>query len=430
MRFEQAALCLVLFGSTLPACKKDKDETAPVVRIIAPITGSTISIPDTFTVRVEVSDEHIVEALTIELVDQTGRSIASGIISVNSSSGSYATELRLSDERVLSGAYTIVARASDGENDGRGFLSVNILEAPLRLRSIFLAPPFSTASVNIIRVDSLGEPSTWTTVQDFNGIAVDNHWQHVVVAGSQFAPLQALPTSWNSSLWQIAPWANDQPGQFTAVTVDPTDRKIYFATRDGFIRGFTGEGVPQFTAECLPGYRCEHIVMMENGLATWQRAIVGGASRLVTYSVAGTVLEQLIMEPECVALFHRSGTSLIHFANTDGSGLVEDINISEGGTPEVRVFTGETIRYVVRLDASNFAVALTDRLVRFNYSTNSVTTISPGLTVDALAFDPAHGALLASQGTLLLTIDPNSGTVVNTTPTSTPIAHILPLLNR
>ncbi len=431
MRFEQAALYMTLIGSVMLACKKDKDETAPVVRIVSPVAGTTISIPDTFMVRVEVSDENIVEALVIELVDADGRTITSaGSISVNNGSGTYAAELRLSDERVLSGHYTIVARASDGANDGRGFLGINVLATPLRLRAIFLAPPFGTDPVSITRIDSTGNTSTFTTMQDFNGIAVDSYWQHLVVAGSQFAPLQALPTSASSNFWQVNAQANDQSEQFTAVTVDPSDRKLYFAMRDGLIRGFTGEGIQQFTAQCLDGHRCERIVVMENEVATWQRAIVGGASRMVAYSVAGTVVHQVPVEHERVALFHRNGTSLIHFANANGAGLIEDINIAADGTPEVRSFSGERIRAVTRLDASTYVIALTDRLVRFIYTSNTINPLNEGIAADALTYDPATGAVYASEGSTLFTIDPGSGTVVNATSTSTPIAHIIPLLNR
>lgn len=431
MRFEQALLCLALCGSALVACKKDKDETAPVVRIVAPVAGSTISIPEIFTVRVEVSDENLVEALTIELVDDDGRTITSGgSISVNSSSGTYATELQLLDERVLSGPYTIVARATDGENDGRGFLGINVLGTPLRLRSLFLAPPFTTDAVSITRIDSAGNVSIFASPQDFNGIAVDSYGQHLVLAGSQFAPLQVLPTAASSNSWQIVAPANDQPEQFTAVAMDPSDRKLYFATRDGFIRGFTGEGAQQFTAQCLDGHRCEAIVVMENEVGTWQRAIVGGASGIVTYTVAGTLLQQFPVEHERIGLFHRNGSSLIHFANAGAAGLIEDINGAAGGSPDVRTFSGELIRAVARVDANTFVIALTDRMVRFNYPSNTINPFNEGIAADALAYDAGTGTLYASEGSTLLTIDPNSGVVLNTRSTSTPIAHILPLLNR
>ncbi len=428
---EKVALLLVFLAVGILACKKDKDETAPRVRIIAPVAGTSINVPDTFTVRVEVSDDHIVEAVTIELLDADGITVASaGSISVNASSGTFARDIQLTDERLRSGSYTLAARASDGENDGRGFLGINVLEAPLRLRSIFLAPPFSTGPVSIMRIDSLGELSTWATSQDFNGIAVDSYGQHLIVAGSRFAPLQALPTAASANLWQVNAPANDQEEQFTAVTVDPKDSRVYFATRDGFIRGYTGAGIQQFIAQCLEGHRCEAIVVLDGEVATWQRAVVGGASQIVSYSVAGTVLHQFLLEHERVALFHRTGTSLVHFANEAGSGLIENMNVSVGGTPEVRNFPGETIRAVVRLDANTYVIALDDRLVRYTYSTDLVSQISAGISADALAYESATGALYVAEGSTLHSLDASTGMVINTVSTGSPIGHILPLLNR
>jgi hypothetical protein len=169
---------------------------------------------------------------------------------------------------------------------------------------------------------------------------------------------------------------------------------------------------------------------MDDELATWQNAIVGGTSKIVTYTFAGTVLEELPVEHERIALFYRTGTSLVHFANESGSGLIEDLNTATSGTPEVRSFSGEMIRSVVRTDANTYVIALSSRLVRFHYPTNSVNEISSGLSANALSYDAASGVLYAGVGNTLVTIDPNSGIVTNTLPTGATIAHILPLLNR
>ena len=151
---------------------------------------------------------------------------------------------------------------------------------------------------------------------------------------------------------------------------------------------------------------------------------------IVTYSIAGTVLETLPVEHERIALFQRTDQSLLLFANEAGTGLIEDLNVSAGGSPEVRTFPDEAIRAVARLDANTLIIALLDRLVRFNYSTNTVSTVTTGIAATSLVYDPATGALFAAQGTDLLTIDPNSGMVTNTLSTGNTIGHILPLRNR
>lgn len=429
-RFRRSSL-LLLIGVSVAACKKDQDDTAPRVRIVAPSTGTTISIPDTFTVLTEVSDENIVEALTVDLQDAAGHTLASsGRITVNSASTTVAAELRLTDERVPTGTYTLVARATDGENDGRGFQGVHVQSTPLRLRALFVAPAFSTDPVGIIRIDSLGTESNLLTIQDFNGLAVDNYWQHVVVAGSRFAALHVLPTSSTANTWQFAPPTNDVPEQFTAVVVDPTDRLLYFATRDGFIRGFTGEGSQRFTAQCVEGHRCERIVMLGNERATLQRAIVGGGTRIITYTPAGTIAAQLPTQHDAIELFAAGDNSLVQFANAGGDGLVQDLHITAGGSPILRTFAGEAIRAVVQLDAHTYVIALGNRAVRFDHDTNDIVQLFTGITVDAMCTDPANGVLYIAAGNLLHTIDQNDGTVVDSRAMSFAIEHLAPLFNR
>jgi len=412
-------------------CRKDDDGEPPTVRILSPTAASTFALPATIPVRIAVTDDHIVENVVIDLVNADGISIAASVsASVNATSATIERDLIIADERLRSGTYTLAVRASDGSNDGRAFQGITLLETPLRLRSIFLAPSFSDAAVTITRIDSTGAQSNWATVLDFNGMAADSYGQQLMVAGYRIAPMQALPTSTVSLPWQFAPPAANEPEQFTALTVDPSDGRTYISTRDGYIRGFNGEGVQQFTAQCLTGHRCEAIVVMGNWIASWQRAIVGSAPIIVTYTPAGTVYETLPVEHDRVALFQRTGSSLLLFGNDPGLGLIEDLNITTAGTPIVRTFPEGEIRAVVRSDADNFIVALPSRLVRFNYPSNTITELAAGLTVNALSYEPATGVLLAGQGSDLLTIDLNSGFVLNSISTGVEIAHIQPLRNR
>lgn len=424
-------LFLLLFLVLLAlGCKKDKDGTAPSVRIISPTEGETLSIPDTLLVRVEVSDDHIVESVTIDLLNTDGISVVtSALVSVQGPSATVERELIVNSEQLLSGTYTVVARATDGHNDGRAFRSIQLLEAPWRLRSIFVAPPFSTSTSTILRVDSVGAVSSFITLQDFNGIAADGRSQHLMVAGSQFAPFQAIPTN-GGNAWQINVSQNDAPEQFAAITVDPFDGITYFSTREGMIRGFTGTGSSRFNAQCYLGHRCEAVVVLGDRIATWQRAIVGGAQVLVAYGPAGTVLASLPVEHERIGLFRINETSVMLFCNEAGAGLIERLNIDAAGTPDQYTFPEGPIVAVARLDADRFAVALPEQLVIYRSSTQTTFALADLSGISALAFDPATGSLFAAQGSTLLTLDPSSGQTVGNITVGMDIGSIHPLRNR
>ena len=212
--------------------------------------------------------------------------------------------------------------------------------------------------------------------------------------------------------------------------MDPLDGRTYFATRDGFIRGFTGEGAQRFTAQTLTGYRCEAITVLGDRIATWQRAIAEPEQRVVTYTVSGTILDILPVEQELVQLFQWTNTSAHLFANEFGHGKVIDLYIASGGSQEVRVFQNEEIRAVARKDPDTFYIALQDRIVRYDRSSSTVVQLITGIMANTIAYEPATGALLVAQWNDLLTIDPQTGAVTNTTSTGAPIGSILPLRNR
>jgi hypothetical protein len=275
----------------------------------------------------------------------------------------------------------------------------------------------------------LGGLSAWAELADLNGIAIHSRSQHLLTGGYQYAPLQALPTSSISSFWQVPPMGNG-PGQFNSLVVDPYDDRVYYSTAEGAIRGCTGEGAVRFTAQCLSGHRCEAIVVLGPRIATWQRALVGGAQVVVSYEVAGTIAGSLPVQHQRIALFRRTVNSLLLFANNGGQGVVQDLNLTAFGTPVVRTFNEGEIRAVVRMDQNNFVVAVGNGLVGFNYATNTVSQLTNSITANAMAYEPATGVVLVAQGTALLVVDPTTGTVINTYSTGMAIGHILPLQNR
>jgi hypothetical protein len=422
-----AALVVLFFT----ACRKEEDRTPPSIEILAPASGAVFMVPDTIPVTVRLGDEGELESVVFQLVDGNGVSVSRSVtVPLSGTSATISGDLVLSDERLLSGTYVILVRANDGSNDTRAFRDVQVLEAPLRLRSVYLTPPFTEEMATIRRIDSLGQLSDWSTVADLNGAAVDGYSQHVMLAGSRSAPFRALPTAPWSASWEFLPPGNDQPEQFTGLTVDPMDGHTYFATRDGFIRGFTGEGAQRFTAQTLSGYRCYAITVLGDRVATWQKAIAQPEQRVVSYTMAGTVVDILPVEQDLVAMFQRSSTSALLFANQDGQGKIIELFISQGGSPVIRSFPEGGILAATRMNSNTFFAALPDRVIRYRSDDQSVSTVISGVAAASLAYEPATGALMIARGGDLLMVDPNTGTIVNTISTGAEVGTVLPLRNR
>lgn len=435
MRDQHRALLLGCVLTFFGSCKKDKDENAPNVRIVAPSEGYSLSIPDTLAIRVEVDDDRTVERLVIAVTNELGVPIAPAIaVDVNSTSATIEQALVLIDERITSGHYTIMAYATDGTNEKRDFVDITIQAAPLRLRAVFIAPPYSALPpYTITRIDSLGAISDWTTVSEFAGAAIDPQTKHLILAGGAHQPLIALPTDAGTSTWTVSNQnsAGASLPYFLGLCLDPEDGRCYFGTDDGLIRGFSGNGQSQFNAQTLANYRSYGTAVLGDLLVSHQTENVLGTSRLVTYAISSGVLQTSFqLDLETVELFRRSDDQVLAFGNRAGEGVIQERNIHLGGNFEMRIFSEGPIASVVRLNTNMWVIALPNRLVRFDYPSNGISELAAGVAATTLAYEPATGSLYVGSGSGITLMDPMTGTITGTYSSSEPVGSILPLLNR
>ncbi len=424
-------LLLVLVFLCL-GCRKDRDEQPPTVRILSPQQGFSVTIPDTFTVEVEVSDDRMVRSLVIGLTDVNGVPIGPMVsVNVDARSATVVRDVIITDERIESGTYTLMARASDGTNDRKAFVSAAVQAAPLRLRAVYITPAFGSIGAVIQRIDSTGAMAPFTTVQDLNGASVDSYSQHVLFSGSTNAPLAAIPTNTGSMGWQVGNLNAQSIPYFIGLKRDPTDGRHYFSTNDGFIRGYSGAGSQTFTGQALSGFRGWRTVVVGEWLVCAQRSISLPEDRLVGLALAsGTAMGQFPLDLDVVDMYRRTDQHALIFGNRSGSGWIQDRNVVEGGGYEPREFTGSPISATLRLDANTWVIALPGQLLRYAYATNSVSVIASGFTAQCLAHESATGTLYAGVDDQLILLDPFTGTVIGSNSIGTDIGAILPLLNR
>lgn len=426
----------LLLGCTLlfcGACRKDKDNTAPTVLILSPVAGSTVAVPDTITIGVHVEDDGLVEQLTVFLADANGTPVGPTVqVAVNSSSAHLAVDLPIISERMETGEYVITARASDGENDGRSFLDLNIQAAPLRVRSVFVVPAGGTPGpVTILRIDSTGTATAWTTVAELGGACID--LDHLLVAGTTSLPLSRVNVSSGSSSTLLA--NNSIPGStityFHGLTIDPTDGRAYIGTLDGSVRGFNAQGHGAFTATCPTGSYSEHTVVVGDLVVSATHDPVLGTRALANFAYSsGVLLTQFPLDLEPIGLFDHGNEHVLVFGNRNGAGVIQERNVQAGAVYEMQVFAGDPIRAVAKLDEQTFVIARSTDLVRFSYANNGFASLLPGTTADALVHDRASGSVLAGVGDQLITVDPNTGAQLDVRTIPFDIGGVLLQMNR
>ncbi len=425
-----AIIALLLMAG---ACRKQGDEDAPKVRILLPAENITLQVPDTLIVQVQVEDERTVERITISLNDANGVPVIPALtVSVNSANTTIARGLPITNERLQTGNYTLTVSASDGTNMGRGFRSVNVQAAALRLRAIYVTPPIGESpSAPIWRIDSTGTLSQYLNLTEFGGAAIDP--DRLYIAGTTVDPLRGITQTASSTSITIPNQsaAGSTIPFFLGPTVDPSDGGFYFGSDDGFIRGYKPGGSQFFTGQSPAEYISQHTAIVGNVLASVAKHRVFGSWQLVAHAIpGGSALAQFPLDMEPIALYATSPQQLLLFGKRGTTGVVQVHNVVQGGSTDLSVFNDGPVQAVAQLNSGTYIIALPDRLVRFSTSSNTITVVAQGISAQSLAFDQASGILHAGVDNALLAVDPLTGATSTLHSFPHRVGIILPLLNR
>jgi len=428
--------CLLVWGCaallTL-GCRKDKPSDPPTVRILQPGAGYSVAVPDTIAVSVSVSDDRLVERVTVLVADPNGVPLTPAVTaSVQAGSATVALDLPVLDEAIATGSYVLTAIASDGQADARAFLGITVQAAPLRVRAMYLLPPVDGAGpYPVTRRDSAGGLALFTTLSELGGAALAG--STLFTHGALTGPLQRwdLGTAAGSVLVQ-----NPGPGAggqlyFNGLAADPADGRVYVGTSDGLVRGFAPNGPQLFNGATPAGFVSESTVVVGAFLVSAVVNPVTQQRALVQHGYAsGAVFAQFPSAVDPVALFAIDDERLLLMGNAPAGAVIREVNVQLGGSSTVREFPGQVLRCAARASPDRFILALSTGVSRFDRAANAVVPLAPGLDANALAYDPVAGTVAAAVGATVQPLDPVSGMLGPSWTAPHPVGAILLQLNR
>lgn len=417
-------------AASITACRKDKDSEPPSVRITAPGAGFNVSIPDTLTVGVAVSDDRLVESLTILIADDDGVPITSPYtVPVQASSQNIQADLFITDERILSGQYQLTAIANDGTNSARDFLPITVQAAPLRVRATYFIPPVTQAPPFTITVlDSIGGSNVFASLAELDGAAID--LDYLYTAGTGTEPFRRWGLA-NASPAALVANTGIYPAFFRGLRRDPKDGRIYVCSVDGHVRGFDASGGQVFSGTAPSNHIGEATAVVGDFLICAVVNPVTAQRMLVKHGYgSGVRLAEFNSIPEPVALFERDAQHVLLFGNTPSGGVILDVNTSLGGAFEMRDFPGEPLKCVERFGPGGYVLGFQSGIRRFDYQSNSVLSILPGTNADGLTFNLVTGAVLAASGSEVIAFNPVTGAIAGTQMVGHPVSRVLLRLNR
>ena len=416
----------------LVGCRKEEPNDPPQVLILQPWDNFSIQVPDTLSVQASLTDAQGLTGVTIQLLDGNGVPVVPSVsLAISGTSFDLQRAFPVIDEGLASGPYSLAVRATDGDEQGSDFRSINVSAAPLRLRAVFAVHPAQGGAVPVTRIDSVFQAAPFGTFPgDLSRAALASGPQLLYLAGAENAPLRAIDLQNGSERWSV-PNQNMLGTPFFTALDQGDDGRIYHATNEGVIRAANASGVNTFTAQSLTQYRANFLHEQDDRVVAGQVQMAGPQQRLVTYTRSGgALLDQYVLDKDLVHADRLAMNEVLLFGNRNGEGVVEQRNIDTGAWWEPRTFSQGEIRAVARQDGNTWFVALPGELVRFTYNNAGAVTVNGGLDLDALAYDAANGLLWGASGNEVLWMDPASGAVLGSVPVQDEVLFLLPFFNR
>lgn len=433
MRYQRSALLLISGALVLVSCKKDVENEAPRISIVAPVNGSTLVLPDTLLVTVDVSDDQRVEQVTVSLLDANNITATAAVVAVPGTNPATLTlALPVTSEQMESGLYKILATADDGEIDSKDFHTIQVVAIPARLRSLYSICVPDANTVALYRTDSIGQTTLATSwPMDLGGGAVSSKAQLIYVAGGATGPLSALSPDFLTNAWQVANLSNSATPWFTSVDLC-ADGRLYVGDGSGVLRGYiatSGTGV--FNAILPPDFRAQQTLVINDLVLCYERHYVTDEMRLIQFQrSSGATQQDMFLDMEPVQMFERDADHVLIFGNSGGQGRVKDLAFASNSGWEAYAWPSP-ITAVAQLDGSTWLVALEDGSIeRYTYSTAGSLHIADMAVLHDLAFDPVNGVVYGAGDGQVIAIDPQTGTIMATYPMVGTVSKVLPLFNR
>lgn len=397
-------LTLVSLGVLLTflGCNPDKDSLDPTIQWIDLQTDSSYFAGDTLFFDVQVSDDKNLENVRISLEDQLGNNLFS--IARNNLGGSSAN-LKMAlpiPYGLATGNYTLVGAVSDGSNESKIYatLSIQFKESPFAVNGLYILSQGNGQSTLYLRgIDGTQDLGDYPIDAGF--LKIQAAQQKLYLAGSNTPKLLCIDVDGNIK-WSKT-FTDYQPNS-SLLDVVCDSSAVYVSTREGFIFGYSGNGLQTLQVQVQAGYYPRKL-FVQNGVLLAQLVSTTQPNQLVAYHPqTGLTLYQTNF-PDLINGFESLDQEriLASSSNTStGEGKISVINLNSNFNSILDFNLNPVPQKIVSMqDGSNFFVGTNQGIYRFTYSPNGYVSFSGTGNNEDFAFRPSTNQLFTSNGNTL-----------------------------
>ncbi len=414
-------------------CKKDADKTAPIVDITIPLENQTFNVMDVISVTGSVNDETQITSVAVSLLNEQ-QQVAHVSVSatVSSPSMNFNVQYPLDDIHLESGIYYIMVTASDGKNDTRKYLKINLIAVPRVLTKLFVVTNTSSSQTNWGYIDStFSSIIPYTTFSgDYIGSSCSDYYQQIFNCGNYTGNY----SSWNVTtdmLKYVLPASVSSTPCFTGYAYNST--KTYVARYDEVVRGYNYTGGLVYNAQTISGYYTKHFIFTNGVIIAEQQHKISSNKILVVYHANGSPDVQTNIAQDVVTLLEKDNANVFIFGNTSGQAtiqLFDRMNVNLWNPYPFSLAPG-SILSAVKINSDTYLIGHSNGTIyKYQYQSSSLTTYLTGYIAKQLKYDEIGNKLYVVENNKITRADYPTATMLNMVTTGENILDMHLLYNR
>ncbi len=417
----------------LISCKKDIDETGPVIKVNTPFENQSFNVYDYVAVNASITDDTRLTAVSVSLLNANeGFAHVSVPVPITSPSMTLNLQYLLDNIHLETGIYYIKISATDGENNSNVFQKIYLIEIPKQLKKIFLVSKSASTQTNLSNIDSTF--SSITPFHSFSGdylsSSISSYYQQAYMCGNFSGNFTGHSLLYNSPKFTVAAIVSPNPyftGYFN------TDRYSYVSRYDGNIKGYDYSGAVFYSATAIAGYYSKNICFNDGHLIAEEKEIFSTSKKLVTYFPTGSQEKNCPLAQDVLQLCEKNSSNVFVFGNIGGQATIQLFDRINNNlwSPYPFPLASGSLLCVLQLDSDTYLLGHSNGIIyKYQYSMNSVTSYLSGYTAVKMKFDEVNNRLYVVEANQVSSFDYSTLALVNSINSSETILDLHFLYNR
>ncbi len=396
-------------------CKKDDEEKydPPTIQVIIPSKGDSFQVFDTVMVKAEITHDKSITEISVTIIDDINNPVTK-VKSVAPLTNNYTLEeyLIISNDKLKTGNYEVMVRASDGNANSASYVSVKINGVPVRFSQLWAITNQNDLKTYITRYDSVyNEMSTHVLNYDYKYSVLNSATDQFILGTPSINSIISYEADSMNIIWQEAV-SLPYPPVFDMFLYESY---VYVSLTSGLIKAYNDKGIVQVSTPVNKDRVPEKIYRGNKYIVSYQTSRSSYKKYLVAnFNLTGAHAGEREIFMEVVGFGEKNKEEMYFFGNRTDSAWVMVYEVLTNSDYPVKFIPGAILRDLDYLGNNKYILATNNGLYEFRSDNESLVKTNPATGIKIVRYDQNTGILYAADDDKIRVYDYETGGIVNT----------------